>query len=277
MNAERKPRFTYKHLIALLVIIPAAILIILKLIVPIFSDKGENTPMPFTIETWTTGSDGTNSSNTGDDYNIRVGLREGQAKSQTPVPVPLATYDSLTPQEVETIFARLPALPISPDEQSEFSYPVELLPPPRPGTTIQEQFPPFEVAPTPEVSPSEPLKVLRFAPEGEIPIAPFVTVTFNQPRGPLGTLGDLATESVPAKIDPPLEGTWRWLGTKTLTFEYASDLIDRLPKATAYTVTIAEGTKTATGGVLAESVTWTFGTPPPKVEAMYPKNIPQPR
>ncbi len=276
MNTDRKPWFTYKHFIALIVIIPAAILIILKLILPIFSDKGENTPMSYTIETGTSGSGGGNSSDAGEDYNIRVGLSEGQAQSQTPVPVPMATYESLSPQEIETIFARLPVLPVSPGEQTEFNYPVELLPPPRPGTTVQEQFPPYEVSPTPEVGPVEPLKVLRFAPEGEIPLAPFVSITFNQSMVPLGTLSDLAAVSVPAQIDPQLPGTWRWLGTKTLTFEYDSEEIDRLPKATSYTVTIPAGTKSITGGVLEEPIKWTFETPPPKVVTLYPQNIPQP-
>jgi uncharacterized protein YfaS (alpha-2-macroglobulin family) len=276
MNVDRKPWFTYKRLIALVVIIPAAIWIIFKIIAPNFPGKGEKTPMPFTIDTGPAGPGESNAINAAYDYNIQVSLSEGQAEPQTPVPMPVATYEPLTPQEIEAIFARLPVLPVFPDEQTEFKYPVELLPPPLPGTTIQEKFPFFELAPTPVVVPSEPLKVLRFAPEGEIPIAPFVSVTFNQPMVPLGTLGDLASTSVPVQIDPPLPGTWRWLGTKTLTFEYDSDLIDRLPKATSYTVTIPAGTKSITGGVLAESITWTFGTPPPKVVAMYPQNIPQP-
>jgi uncharacterized protein YfaS (alpha-2-macroglobulin family) len=93
---------------------------------------------------------------------------------------------------------------------------------------------------------------------------------------PIGTLGNLAAGSVPVQIDPPLAGTWRWLGTKTLTFEYDSNLIDRLPKATAYKVTIPAGTKSISGGLLAGSVTWTFSTPPPKLVTMYPQNIPQP-
>ena len=192
MNADRKSWFTYKRLIALLVIIPAALLIIFKIIVPNLPGKGESTPMPFTIKTGTVESGDGNALNSGDDYSIQVGLRAGQAQTQTPVPMPVATSEPLTPGEIEAIFARLPVLPVSPDEQTEFKYPVELLPPPRPGTTIQEQFPPFEVAPTPEVGPAEPLKVLRFAPEGEIPIAPFVSVTFSQAMVPLGTLGDLA-------------------------------------------------------------------------------------
>ncbi len=276
MNADRKSWFTYKHLITLFVIIPAAILIIFKIIVPNFLGKGENTPMPFTIDTGTAEPGERNALNTGDDYSIQVGLSAGQTQPQTPAPMPVATHEPLTPQEIEAIFARIPVLPVFPDEQTEFKYPIELLPPPLPGTTIQEKFPSFELAPTPEVGPSEPLKVLRFAPEGEIPIAPFVSVTFSQPMVPIGTLGDLASESVPVQIDPPLPGTWRWLGVKTLTFEYDSDLIDRLPKATSYTVTVPKGTKSVTGGVLVESVIWTFGTPPPKVEAMYPQNIPQP-
>ena len=276
MNADRKPWFTYKHLIALFVIIPAALLIIFKIIVPNFPGKGETTPIPFAIDTGTAEPGEQNVENSDDDYNIQVGLSVGQAQPQTPVPMAVATYEPLNPGEIEAIFARLPVLPVSLIEQTEFKYPVELLPPPLPGTTIQDKFPFFDLAPTPVVGPSEPLKVLRYAPEGEIPIAPFVSVTFSQPMVPLGTLGDLASESVPAQIDPPLPGTWRWLGTKTLTFEYDSDLIDRLPKATAYTVTIPKGTKSATGGVLVESVTWMFGTPPPKVEAMYPQNIPQP-
>jgi uncharacterized protein YfaS (alpha-2-macroglobulin family) len=276
MNADRKSRFSYKHFIPLLVIIPAFLLIIWKLILPIFAGQGAETPMPFTIETGMTGSGGGNSSNAGGDYNIRVGLSDGQAQNQTPVPVPVATYEPLTAQEIETIFARLPVLPVSPDEQTEFSYPVELLPPPRPGRTIQEQFPPYAVSPTPNVGSTEPLKVLRFAPQGEIPLAPFVSITFNQPMVPLGTLSDLAAESIPAQIEPQLPGIWRWLGPKTLTFEYDSEEIDRLPKATSYTVTVPAGTKSVTGGVLAEAVTWTFETPPPKVVTLYPQNIPQP-
>jgi hypothetical protein len=276
MNADRKPWFTYKRLIALIIIIPATLLIIFKFIVPKFPGKGETTPMPYTINSGTVESGEQNVENSGDDYSIQVGLGAGQAPAQTPQPIPVATYEPLTSQEIEEIFARLPMLPFSPEEQTEFNYPVELLPPPRPGTTIQEQFPSYEVTPTPEIGSAEPLKVLRFAPEGEIPLAPFVSITFSQPMVPLGTLGDLAARSVPAQVDPPLPGTWRWLGTKTLTFEYDSDLIDRLPKATSYTVTIPKGTKSVTGGELLESVTWTFGTPAPKVIAMYPQNIPQP-
>jgi alpha-2-macroglobulin len=119
-------------------------------------------------------------------------------------------------------------------------------------------------------------EVLRYAPEGEISLAPFLNVTFNQPMVPLASLDALSAEEVPVQLDPPLPGTWRWIGTKTLRFEYASDLIDRLPKATEYVATVPAGTRSATGGVLAEAVSWTFRTPPPVMTSSYPSGDAQP-
>ena len=213
---------------------------------------------------------------TSDTYGMDVQLSDGQSQPQDVEPLPLATGEPLSLNEVGPILARLPDLPTAPDEQTEFNLPTEILPPPRPGNTIKESFPPLETEPTPGAVEAGPLQVLRFAPEGEIPIAPFVSVTFNQPMVPLGTLSDLAAQDVPMVISPSLPGTWHWLGTKTLTFEYDSELIDRLPKATEYTVTVPAGTRSASGETLAEPVSWTFKTPPPKVATSYPDDSPQP-
>ncbi|HET9912653.1 MAG TPA: Ig-like domain-containing protein [Anaerolineales bacterium] len=209
-------------------------------------------------------------------YGIDVQLREGNPQSQTPEARPVATGEPLSPEEIDLLLSRLPDLGADPGEQTEFNFPVELLPPPRPGETIKESFPPAETGPASGPVSTGPLQVLRYAPEGEIPIAPFVSVTFNQPMVPIGTLGDLAEQDVPVKIEPALTGTWRWLGTKTLTFEYDSELIDRLPKATEYTVTVPAEVKSASGEALAETVTWTFRTPPPQVVTTYPASSPQP-
>ena len=213
---------------------------------------------------------------TPDTYGLDIELSNGQSQPQTIQALPLATGEPLSPEEIGLILARLPDLLFHPDEQTEFRLPNEVLPPPRPGNVIKEVFPPLETGTTPIVVDAGPLQVSRFAPEGEIPIAPFVSVTFNQPMVPLGTLSDLAAIDVPISIEPSLPGIWRWLGTKTLTFEYDSELIDRLPKATEFTVTVPAGTKSATGGILAEAVTWTFKTPPPKVVTSYPYDSPQP-
>jgi len=276
MDAERKPLFTPKFLLIILVVIVAGAWFAFKVILPNISGGGEKTPPPSDSSTGASTSGGLAAGGIGQVFNIKVSLSEGQALQQTPEPMLVVTGEPLTLEEITAIFDRLPALPASPEEQVAFNYPVELLPPSRPGVTIEEVFPPAEAGPTPEAVESKPLEVLRYAPEGEIPIAPFVSVTFSQPMVPLGTIADLAAESVPVKLSPALPGTWRWMGTKTLTFEYDSDLIDRLPKATSYTVTVPAGTKSVSGGELAESVSWTFSTPAPRLISSYPANIPQP-
>jgi len=189
--------------------------------------------------------------------------------------LPPATGEQLSQSEIDALLARLPALPPGTGEQVAFQYPVQLLPPPRPGNVIEDPFPPSSTQPAPQIESSEPLKVLRFSPEGEIPIAPLVSVTFNQSMVPLGTLGDLKSQEVPVKIEPELPGTWRWLGTNTLTFEYDSTQIDRLPKATSYQVTVPAGIKSVTGAVLNDEVRWSFETPAPTLVQKYPEGIPQ--
>ncbi|MCK5315305.1 MAG: hypothetical protein KAJ53_09295, partial [Anaerolineales bacterium] len=46
--------------------------------------------------------------------------------------------------------------------------------------------------------------------------------------------------------------------------------------ATEYVVTVPAGTESATGGILAEMVQWSFSTPPPKMISSYPYDVPQP-
>lgn len=214
---------------------------------------------------------------TGGEFQMDVTLSEGQSQPEQVQGMPQATGQALSPEEVEQILSRLPTLQPGEGDQVAFNRPAESLKPPQPGETVKVAFPPFDSAPTPSgESAAEPLKVLRYAPEGEIPLAPFISVTFNQPMVPLGTLEDLAKQAIPVKVEPELPGTWRWLGTKTLTFEYDSELIDRLPKATKYTVTVPAGVKAMSGAALAQAVTWTFTTPPPKVVATYPYDAPQP-
>ena len=206
----------------------------------------------------------------GERYGMDIQLSEGQSGPQEQSALPVISGEPLTAEEVAEVAARLPALPPDETGQQEFKLPVQSMLPPKTGATILEPFPPEGLEPTPETQPGGDLQVLRFSPEGEVPVAPVLSITFNQPMVPVGTLADLALKQVPVSIDPPLEGTWRWLGTRTLTFEYDSMLIDRLPKSTQFHVIVPAGTKSSTGGVLRQTVTWSFTTPPPKVTASYP-------
>jgi len=207
---------------------------------------------------------------------LQIALSEGTEAPAVVEQPPLAPAEPLDEATLQTLLDRLPPLETATTDQVDFRLPEEVLPPPRPGTTVAESFPPDEAVTAPTEVESGPLEVLRFAPEGEIPIAPFLSVTFNQPMVPLTTLADLSAADVPVTISPELSGTWKWLGTKTLTFEYASSEIDRFPKATEYTVEIPAGTQSANGGELAEAVTWRFRTPPPVMSRGYPTYGPQP-
>jgi uncharacterized protein YfaS (alpha-2-macroglobulin family) len=211
-----------------------------------------------------------------EDTGLQVDLSSGQARPQDAEPLQVLSGEPLTADEIEQILARLPDLTVETGDQVVFNIPEEPLPPPRTGETVEEPFPPPPAPITPDPVAAGPLEVLRFAPEGEIPLAPFVNVTFNQPMVPIGTLEDLADQEVPVQLEPALPGTWRWLGTKTLNFQFDSTEIDRLPMATEYLATIPTGTESATGGRLGEQVSWTFSTPPPKVNTSYPYDVPQP-
>jgi alpha-2-macroglobulin len=212
---------------------------------------------------------------------LRLSLSQGEAQPDLVTPLPLAAGTPLSPEEVAPILARLPELAAEPGDFQAFNVPPTSLPAPRPGETIEEPFPPpVTLTPPPvEVDPDAggPLEVLRFAPEGDVELAPFISVTFNQPMVPLDTV-DAVAQQVPVTVTPALPGVWKWLGPKTLVFEYDPEALDRLPQATEYVVEVPAGTQSATGGVLAETVSWTFNTPPLEMVRSYPEErTPQPR
>ncbi len=210
--------------------------------------------------------------------NISINLSEGKPSTALNVSASLPQIggEPLSPDEIRAILDRLQPLQPGETDQVDFKLPGDPIPPPQPGSTLSQPFPVLSGtnASTPTVS-SGPLQVLRYAPQGEVGVAPFINITFNQPMVPLGTLSDLAAQDVPVFVEPALPGIWRWLGTKTLTFSYDSQLIDRLPKATSYRVTIPAGTKSVTGGSLGQAVEWTFTTPPPTITSSYPNQTPQ--
>jgi len=139
----------------------------------------------------------TGANNTG----LQITLSEGSEQPVAVEPVTVAPAEPLAAAEVQPILDRLPALEAETDDQQEFRLPEEILPPPRPGATITETFPATATSIITNVTVIDgPLEVSRFAPEGDIPIAPFLSVTFNQPMVPLTTLAELSAADVPVKI-----------------------------------------------------------------------------
>ncbi len=194
---------------------------------------------------------------------LQFRLREGKPAHETkPAPAP-ATPLSAT--DTEALLSRLQPLPSQPDTEAEFAFRNRSLPPPQTGQIIAESFPNKVVADAPATS-NAALEIVRFAPEGEVALAPHLSITFSQPMVAV-TSQEEAAKFVPVKLTPEVKGQWRWLGSKTLLFQPEN----RFPMATEFTVEISAGTKSATGNALASARKFNFSTSPPQVKFTYPQ------
>ncbi|MFO0749825.1 MAG: Ig-like domain-containing protein [Myxococcota bacterium] len=196
-------------------------------------------------------------------FTISEGVPEGGRKE----PAPPAKATKLTDAEANAILARLPSIEVQSDDQKDFALRPGSKPPPLTGATIAETWPPPvkpDVA-TPDVN-NGPPKVLRYQPEGDVPLAPRITITFSNPMVPVTSHDTLAKEAVPVSLTPTIEGNWRWVGAKTLFF----DPVGRAPMATEFKAEVKAGVKDATGTPLAEGKAWSFRTPPPSILSSSP-------
>ena len=204
---------------------------------------------------------------------FQMELGEGSEQPERSASLPLAESSLLPPEDAQALLGRLPDMAEYETDQQAFRLPVSSLPAPRTGDVIEQTFPPEDEAAPVQPPESGPLTVLRYSPEGEVPLAPFLSVTFDQPMVALTGLEDLAQQDVPVTLDPLPEGSWRWVGTKTLMFEP----VTRFPMATEYEVTIPAGTTSATGGRLESAFRWSFGTPALTLVTTYPNEGPHRR
>jgi uncharacterized protein YfaS (alpha-2-macroglobulin family) len=200
---------------------------------------------------------------------LRFRLSEGKETVATPTPeTPAATATSLSAVESNKLLARLPALKSEVGDTVVFKLRENSLPPPRAGLTIQSAFAATAAGPPAPASTTTPLEITRVTPEGEVELSPMLSITFSQPMVALSSQSEAAAQ-VPVKLMPQPPGKWRWLGTQTLMFQPDAEG-GRMPMATSYTVTIPAGTKSALGNALRETRTFTFATPPPRLENSYP-------
>jgi hypothetical protein len=99
-----------------------------------------------------------------------------------------------------------------------------------------------------------------------------MSVTFSEPMVALGSADGTAPREAPVKLFPPVAGSWRWLGPRTLLFEPGKEGERRaFPLATSYRVEIPAGTQSLLGHQLEEKVEWNFATPPPRVVRFLPR------
>lgn len=201
-------------------------------------------------------------------------LSEGSEASARTAPLQAGPATPLADAQVTALLGRLSPIKSDPDDQKDFALRDRSLPPPLTGATVTEAFPPRDqISPRGEQTASGPLEVVRYAPEGDVPIAPHLSVTFSQPMVAVTSQEQAATE-VPVELSPKVPGKWRWVGTKTLLFEPEG----RFPMATRYKASVAAGTRSALGQALASGKSWDFATPPLQIKDSYPAaTIPQRR
>lgn len=225
-------------------------------------DQVTEKPPPATLEDFDPLSDRSPSK-------MDIVLTDGKALDEAAGQIPVAPTTRLSRQQTDTVLARLPDLNAQPDDTATFAKRAKSLPPPRTGDTVETAFPPDgdRERPASVDVKDVPLEVIRFQPEGETPIAPHISVTFNKPMVTIASHADTIAENVPVSIEPQPEGQWRWVGAKTLLFEPTGG---RFPMATEYTVQVPAGTKSANGETLPKTKSWTFGTPPVTVENQFP-------
>ncbi|HTJ81201.1 MAG TPA: Ig-like domain-containing protein, partial [Polyangiaceae bacterium] len=116
-----------------------------------------------------------------------------------------------------------------------------------------------------------PLRVLYSSPKGTLDGPSEITVLFSKPMRPL----ELAADETPfaAKIEPAIDGTWQWVGTRAASFipsRPEGGGAFRLPHASAFTVTIPKGTRSLDGDALAEDYAFSFETERPALVGSEP-------
>lgn len=199
---------------------------------------------------------------------LQLRLAEGAARREEP---PRATPSArpLAPAEAEAVLRRLPPLPADPSP-SPLAVRPDSPPPPRTGRTVLAPFPAAGPSgPEPPAGAAGPLAVTRRSPEGEVPQAALLSVTFSRP---MVALGADAIAPLPVRLSPEPPGAWRWVGVDTLVFEARG----RFPMATLYRVEVPAGTRAVDGAATPSAVAWSFATPPPTLVAGHPRDTPVP-
>ncbi|HEX9889686.1 MAG TPA: alpha-2-macroglobulin family protein [Nitriliruptorales bacterium] len=200
---------------------------------------------------------------------LRVRLAAGQPVAAAPAPLATVSGEELTGERIAEILARLPGFVTDDEDEQAFNRPTASLRPPTVGTTDEVPFGEPDGG-TPAPTDPGPLEVVRHQPDGDVDVAPFLSVTFNQDVIPVGTLEQLDATAAPVRVTPELPGRWRWIGTRTLRYEHVSDDLDRLPAATEYAVEVPAGTVSVDGDELTEPYRWTFRTPAATVASFVP-------
>ncbi|MCP4601821.1 MAG: hypothetical protein GY847_15120 [Proteobacteria bacterium] len=202
---------------------------------------------------------------------LKMVLSEADSPSETAEQLPVASGKPLSNRKTEKLLSRLPAIQKARTDRKDFSLRKGSEPVPRTGKKIDLPFPPQVSKKLPPKGKAGELDVLRYAPEGDVQLAPHLSITFSQPIVAISSQEE-AAQKVPARLFPEAEGKWRWIGARTALFQPRGE---RFPMATDYVVKVPKGTLAATGNRLKKEVRFQFSTPPVGIVTKYPTTGPQ--
>jgi len=114
-----------------------------------------------------------------------------------------------------------------------------------------------------------PMEIVDYSPVGELPIEmrrPTIYVMFAHPVVPLAKLGEPMRESPIMKIEPAVPGTYRWYGTRVLSFEPDDTLVAN-PR---YRVLVSGSVQSLGGKKLGKDFEFEFYTETLKAVSYYP-------
>ncbi|MBN1611915.1 MAG: Ig-like domain-containing protein, partial [Polyangiaceae bacterium] len=203
-----------------------------------------------------------------------LGFRLSDADPEPPKHVE-ARATALDDKATRTLLGRLPRMSKAPEVKA-YALRKKSIPAPRPGQTLRTAFPP----PVPSLSATRPaaarqaLEVERYLPEGQVSIAPQLSVTFSAPMVELTSHAELAKLEPPVELVPLPAGHWRWIGTQTVLFDPEHE---RFPMATDYTVTVPAATHSVAGVRIAAEKRWQFSTPTVAIEQIEPNRYSGPQ
>ncbi|CAM4019125.1 alpha-2-macroglobulin [Corallococcus sp. ZKHCc1 1396] len=131
---------------------------------------------------------------------------------------------------------------------------------------------PLPEPPALQIDPSEladqgPLSVVAARPQGKANGNIRPTITFTKPMIALGTVAQERGLAAPAKIEPALQGEWRWVGSASVEFVPQAGV----KLATQYTVTVPAGLKAMDGTTLDAPYTFEFETTRPALQSAQPE------
>ena len=106
------------------------------------------------------------------------------------------------------------------------------------------------------------LSIISVTPEGDTLNPGIITVSFSEDMvSPTINFENNKIINLGITMSPRIDGTWRWSTARVLRFH---PKMGRLPRSTAYTVSVPKGLKSSKRNILAQGKTWNFSTQRPE-------------